>query len=153
LGDATFICDLIFLGLFSSRLDRAPFRFLKSAHVRFSRTSRGMMMGERRRFRRQGQRFHRQCKVELTGKITSNNNVGGVELSEDIRRCRATIQALRICSDIIGREIQLEQWNIVGRRATFLIATLSKVNFSPEGIRKSIDCFSSCFTLTSCIGR
>ena len=40
---------------------------------------------------------------------------------------RETIHALRIYSDIIGREIQLERQNIVQRLAPFLIAKLSKV--------------------------
>lgn len=38
---------------------------------------------------------------------------------------RETIHALRIYSDIVGREIQLERQNIVARLAPFLIAKLS----------------------------
>lgn len=40
---------------------------------------------------------------------------------------RETIYALRICSDIIDHEIQLERQNILQKPARFLIAKLSKV--------------------------
>jgi hypothetical protein len=40
---------------------------------------------------------------------------------------RETIHALRVYSDIIGREIQLERRNIVEKLTPFLIAKLSKV--------------------------
>jgi hypothetical protein len=39
---------------------------------------------------------------------------------------RETIHAMRIYSDIIGREIQLERRNIVERLAPFLIAKVSR---------------------------
>jgi hypothetical protein len=39
---------------------------------------------------------------------------------------RETIHALRIYSDVIGREIQLERRNIVEKLAPFLIAKLSQ---------------------------
>jgi hypothetical protein len=40
---------------------------------------------------------------------------------------RETIHALRVYSDLIGREIQLERRNIVEKLALFLIAKLSQV--------------------------
>lgn len=58
--------------------------------------------------------------------------------------CRVTgetIHALRIYSDIIGREIQLERRNIVDKLAPFLIAKLSQVaaDATPELLPWDVD--------------
>src|ERR1700730_3803656 len=54
---------------------------------------------------------------------------------------RETIHALRIYSDIIGREIQLERRNIVEKLAPFLIAKLSQVaaGATPELLPWEVD--------------
>jgi hypothetical protein len=54
---------------------------------------------------------------------------------------RETIHALRIYSDIIGREIQLERRKIVEKLAPFLIAKLSQVaaGATPELLPWEVD--------------
>jgi hypothetical protein len=54
---------------------------------------------------------------------------------------RETIHALRIYSDIIGREIQSERRNIVAKLAPFLIAKLSQagVGETPELLPWEVD--------------
>jgi hypothetical protein len=54
---------------------------------------------------------------------------------------RETIHALRIYSDIIGREIRLEQRDIVKKLAPFLVAKLSQVaaGATPELLPWEVD--------------